>query len=376
VAVRFHLLLALIALSPGCKVLDQPKRVDGLEQRVDELADAVSKLVGEPVAQRPKPKAKADHGEDGEEEADAETSAKGRKARRTKTDARAGRDKGAKASDRDGKASDRDGKASDRDAKARDRDAKSDDEDAPAKDRHADAEDAPAPDAPPPAAHGPGAHWAYTGAEGPSHWGELDEQYATCGEGHEQSPIDILPKRRDDEDESVFFIYKPTAAKVTDTGHTLQVDLQPGSYAIIDGARYDLVQLHVHTPSEHTIAGEPYAMEVHLVHQSKAGKLAVVGVLFADGAPSAALAPVWKQLPKAGGASALKKPFDPAALLPADSGMYRYAGSLTTPPCSEGVKWIVLRRTATDAAARIGGFQARFGANARPTQSLGERELE
>ena len=243
-------------------------------------------------------------------------------------------------------------------------------------DRHADDEEAPAPDAPPPAAHGPGAHWAYTGAEGPSHWGELDEQYATCGEGHEQSPIDILPKRRDAEDESVFFIYKPTAAKVTDTGHTLQVDLQPGSYAIIDGARYELVQLHVHTPSEHTIAGEPYAMEVHLVHQSKAGKLAVVGVLFADGAPSAALAPVWKQLPKAGGASALKKPFDPTALLPADSGMYRYAGSLTTPPCSEGVKWIVLRRTATDAAARIGAFQARFGATARPTQSLGEREVD
>ena len=245
------------------------------------------------------------------------------------------------------------------------------DRDEPAAAEHAD-RDRPEPAA----AHGAGPHWTYTGADGPSQWADLDEQYARCGDGHEQSPIDIVPHRRGDAEESVFFMYRPTRGKVTDNGHTLQVDLEPGSYAVVDGARYDLVQFHVHTPSEHTIAGEPFAMEVHLVHKSKAGKLAVVGVLFADGAPSPALAPVWKQAPKAEGSAALKKPFDPGVLLPRDTGAYRYAGSLTTPPCSEGVKWIVLRRTATDDDKRIAWFRDRFGANARPTQALGEREVE
>ncbi|MBL8627922.1 MAG: carbonic anhydrase family protein [Myxococcales bacterium] len=358
--------MALIALAPGCKVFDQPKRVDGLEQRVDELADAVSKLVGEPVAQRPKPKAKAHDDEADGEDADADP--KARKARRPKTEARAGRDRG----DRTAKADAAERRPAS--AKASHDEPAEEPADTPA-DADPPEDDADEP-APPPADHGPGPHWAYTGAEGPSHWGELDEQYAACGDGHEQSPIDILPKRRAAQDESVFFVYKPTPGKVTDNGHTLQVDLQPGSYAVVDGARYELVQFHFHTPSEHTIAGEPYAMEVHLVHKNKAGKLAVVGVLFADGAPSAALAPVWKQLPKAGGSGALKKPFDPSALLPSETGAYRYAGSLTTPPCSEGVKWIVLRRTGTDAEKRIAAFRARFGANARPTQSMGERELQ
>ncbi len=368
---RHLLLTALIALAPGCKVFDQPKRVDGLEQRVDELADAVSKLVGEPVAQRQKPKAKA-HDEEGDGEA-ADADPKARKARRPKSEARAGRDRG----DRTAKAEpDQHRQAS---AKASHDDDPADEPADPPADDHAAADDDHADAAeptPPPAAHGAAPHWAYAGAQGPSHWGELDEQFAACGDGHEQSPIDILPKRRAAQDESVFFVYKPTAGKVTDNGHTVQVDLQPGSYAVVDGARYELVQFHFHTPSEHTIAGEAYAMELHLVHKNKAGKLAVVGVLIADGAPSSALAPVWKQLPKAGGSGALKKPFDPSALLPSDTGAYRYAGSLTTPPCSEGVKWIVLRRTATDADKRIAAFRARFGANARPTQSLGERELQ
>ena len=174
-----------------------------------------------------------------------------------------------------------------------------------------------------PAAAAHDVHWAYTGAEGPKRWGDLDATYEKCEVGVEQSPIDILPRPRGDAAESVFFVYKPTDGKVVDNGHTLQVDLAPGSYAIVDGGRFDLVQFHVHTPSEHTIAGEPYPMEVHLVHKDKAGKLAVVGVMFADGAPSAAMAAVWKQTPKAGATAKLKKKFDPAALLPADTSAYR-----------------------------------------------------
>jgi carbonic anhydrase len=363
-------MLALVPVAAmGCKVFDQPKRVDGLESRVDELADAVTKLVGEPVGQRPKPK-KAKPGHDGEGEGEGEHSA----------------DKGAsKSNRRQARARARKGGDTPKQRDAHDEAAarRSDDEEAGADDH----EDKPAPrddhddhdeddDAPPAAKPHGDVHWSYAGAQGPKRWGELDDAFATCATGREQSPIDLPARRRGETEESVFFVYRPTGGKVVDNGHTLQVDLEPGSYAVVDGARYDLVQFHVHTPSEHQVDGEAYAMEVHLVHKNKSGRLAVVGVLFEAGAASPAMAAVWKQAPKKPGVAPLKKKFDPATLLPDDTAADRYAGSLTTPPCSEGVRWIVLRRPRTDAEAKIAAFRARFGANARPTQPLGERTVE
>jgi len=226
---------------------------------------------------------------------------------------------------------------------------------------------------PPPAqAHGP-VPWSYRGERGPDAWGGLDPSFGKCASGEAQSPIDILPQRARPPD--VVFVYQATAGAVVDNGHTLQVDLERGSYAVVDGERFELVQFHVHTPSEHTIAGDVFPLEVHLVHQSQAGALAVVGVLFAEGEPSTALAPVWKSAPRSTGQRRLKSKFDPSTILPREQGAYRYDGSLTTPPCSEGVRWIVMRRTRTEDPTRIAGLRDRFGSNARPIQELGAREL-
>ena len=218
-------------------------------------------------------------------------------------------------------------------------------------------------------------HWTYEGEAGPTAWSQLDPAFAQCASGRQQSPIDIVP-HAPGADPPVLFVYKPTGGEVVDNGHTLQINLAPGSFAMVDDHRYDLVQFHIHTPSEHTIAHEALPMEVHLVHKDKAGKLAVVGVIFAAGEASTALAPMWKAAPPKVGSAKLKLLFDPNTLLPLDRSAYRYDGSLTTPPCSEGVEWIVLRRIRTETPARIASFHKRFGGNARPIQELGARVVE
>lgn len=218
-------------------------------------------------------------------------------------------------------------------------------------------------------------HWTYEGEVGPAAWSQLDPAFAQCASGEQQSPIDIVPHAPSAEP-PVVFVYKATDGEVVDNGHTLQVNLASGSFAMVDDHRYELVQFHIHTPSEHTIASESLPMEVHLVHKDQAGKLAVVGVIFAAGEPSTALAPMWKVAPRKTGSAKLKRRFDPSALLPVDRSAYRYDGSLTTPPCSEGVEWIVLRRTRTETPERIASFQKRFGGNARPIQQIGARVVE
>ncbi|HVV86641.1 MAG TPA: carbonic anhydrase family protein [Kofleriaceae bacterium] len=372
---RRHLVL-LLALA-GCKYVDGPKKVAELEKRVDELSDAVSELTGKPVGQRPKAK------DDGDGAADAKKGGKDRK--KAGKDARAGKKDDAG----DGDAKDaRDAKDSndskdDSDAKSA-RGSKDDgdtrlakaDGDARSGSEHAGdrAADAHAEPDPPPPAPAPDVHWSYQGADGPAKWGSLDPAFATCRTGEAQSPIDILPRRS--QAPEVIFVYHPATATAVDTGHGLEVDLGPGSFVVVDGTRYDLVQLLVHTPGEHTVAGDGFPMELQLVHKSKRGALAIVALELTEGAPSAALAPLWKALPKGKAPSKLARPFDPTALLPKDTAAYRYDGSLTTPPCTEGVIWYVLRRQATEDPARIDAIAKRFGANARPVQDLGERELQ
>lgn len=339
---RAPLLLLLIA---GCQYVDQPKKVTALEHRLDAIAARVGELDG-----------KAEDGDghgDGDGHDDDDAHAAGKKA---------------------GKAN-KPGKAkADKTSRPRSKHADPPHEDAHGAEAAAAAHDAPA-HAAPSAASGSHAapHWSYQGDTGPAAWGNLDPSFATCASGEAQSPIDILPQRA--RPPEVFFVYQPTPGAVVDNGHTLQVDLERGSYAVVDGERFDLVQFHVHTPSEHTIAGDVYPLEVHLVHKNAAGALAVVGVLFAEGEASPALAPVWKAAPRGAGKNKLKKKLDPGALLPREQGAYRYDGSLTTPPCTEGVRWIVLRRTRTEDPARIAAVRDRFGGNARPVQELGAREL-
>jgi carbonic anhydrase len=228
--------------------------------------------------------------------------------------------------------------------------------------------------APPPV---PGAlpHWDYEGKSGPPTWGTLDPAWRTCVVGKAQSPIDIEP--RPGSAGPITFHYKPTVATPFDNGHTLEVDLAPGSTIEIDGTAYQLLQFHFHMPSEHTIAGEHYPLEVHLVHQDGDGKLAVIGVLYDSGAESRALGAVWSRWPKApGGQDRTRKTFDPSDLLPETRTVYRYSGSLTTPPCSEGVLWNVMRRTMTDSKAHFDAFARHYPHNARPLQPRNDRKVE
>lgn len=217
--------------------------------------------------------------------------------------------------------------------------------------------------------------WSYQGKNGPPAWGALDPTWKTCAEGRAQSPVEIEPRRG--AARPIEFDYKPVAGTLVDDGHMLKVNFAAGSTIRIDGATYQLVQLHVHAPSEHTVAGEHLPLEVQLVHQDADGHLAIVAVLYDGGAASAPLGEIWARWSrKTGGEDKLKKPFDPKGLLPDTRTVYRYTGSLTFPPCAEGVIWNVMRRTLTDSKAHIDSFTKRYPHNIRPLQPLNERKIE
>lgn len=225
------------------------------------------------------------------------------------------------------------------------------------------------------AVHGP-AHWEYKGPTGPTHWSEVDEKFGTCSLGRTQSPIDLrsadahpaaLPE--------IEFNYQPSALKLIDNGHTVQVNYAPGSSITVAGKRYELLQFHFHKPSEERLNGKPYALVAHLVHKSAEGELAVVGVLMEAGQKRPVLHAVLDNLPAKKGAEVAVPgvAIDIGALLPENHGYYTFAGSLTTPPCSEGVTWYVMKTPVQVAAADIARFGHVYSMNARPVQSLNGR---
>jgi carbonic anhydrase len=223
------------------------------------------------------------------------------------------------------------------------------------------------------------AHWSYAGAEGPEHWGDLSPDYAACKAGRMQSPINIaagatgLSAAASGND----YTYQAAPLSILHNGHTVQLNYAPGSSMSVQGEKYDLLQFHFHAPSEHTVDGKPYPMEAHFVHKDSHGGLAVVGVLIEEGAANAALAEAWTHLP------AHETPeqmiadvsVNASAVLPADGRYHHYKGSLTTPPCSEGVRWFVLAEPISMSAAQIKKFEDAAGPNARPVQPLNARLL-
>ncbi len=226
-------------------------------------------------------------------------------------------------------------------------------------------------DAPPPA-H---AHWSYEGATGPSHWGSLSPEFALCANGKSQSPIDISSPDSVDLPNLVFH-YAPTPVEIVNNGHTVQVNYAPGSYMELDGVRYDLAQFHFHAPSEHTIAGKHAQAEMHLVHKSAAGALAVVGVLIEEGPANSRFDPVWHNLPgKPGAAQRFDVKVNVADLLPADARTFRYSGSLTTPPGTEGVHWNMMVESVRLSKEQIAAFTRVYRGNNRPTQPLHGRKV-
>jgi carbonic anhydrase len=216
------------------------------------------------------------------------------------------------------------------------------------------------------AAHaGDHAHWSYKGESGPSHWGE------TCKTGHEQSPIDIRGAKKSGELPAIGFGYAAGAAEVVNNGHTIQVNLPEGGKVQLASGEYKLLQFHFHTPSEEKIKGQAYPLVAHLVHKNDAGELAVVAVLFREGKENAALGKVFAAMPKEEGAKApLDGGFDAAALLPKTQAYWAFKGSLTTPPCSEGVKWQVLQTPVEVSKAQLAAFRKLYPMNARPVQPL------
>jgi len=223
--------------------------------------------------------------------------------------------------------------------------------------------------------HGGQPHWSYAGESGPSHWGSLAPEYALCATGHSQSPINLTnPVEKDLP--NIDFHYQPTPVEIVNNGHTIQVNCAPGSFMIIDGVRYDLVQFHFHSPSEHEIAGKRSEAELHLVHKSEAGALAVVGVMIEMGAYNPHFDPVWKNLPTHDGpATKTNASINAIDLLPADQRTIRYEGSLTTPPGTEGVKWNLMVEPITLSREQLSEFRHIFNGNNRPVQELNGRVI-
>jgi carbonic anhydrase len=225
-----------------------------------------------------------------------------------------------------------------------------------------------------PAQDRPEHSWDYGDVLGPSHWGELQPNFATCKNGHHQSPIDIRnPKKT--VLPPIHFEYKPSPLHIIDNGHTVMVNYSPGSFISVGDKRYTLKQFHFHRPSEEEINGKAFDMTVHLVHADDDGNLAVVAVLLHEGEDGPLMHELWNHLPKE---KDKEESFDSvqinlSQILPPDRGYYTFTGSLTTPPCREGVRWFVLKHPATISAEEIERFSQLYRDNARPTQPLYDR---
>lgn len=231
--------------------------------------------------------------------------------------------------------------------------------------------------APPPAPAAPVAppKWSYTGDTGPQKWGDLSSAFAACKVGQEQSPIDLSKATLSDVS-NIGFFYQPSKINVLNTGHVIEVPYEQGSYIVVDGKRYDLLQYHFHAPSEHSINGKLVDAEVHFVHKAADGTLAVVGVMYVQGPENASLKPIFDALPVAEGpAKALSATLNAKDLLPPSKTSYRYSGSLTTPPCTEGVKWHVMTQAMQLSSAQIKALADIFPVTNRPIQPINTRTL-
>ena len=225
---------------------------------------------------------------------------------------------------------------------------------------------------------GEDAHWSYVGSTGPAKWGTLEKEYGACALGKTQSPIDIrddVAKKADLP--AITFDYKASTLKIIDNGHTIQINYEPGSSIAVGGKQYSLVQFHFHKPSEEKLNGKSYDMVAHLVHRDQQGNLAVVAVLLAASGANPLIKTLWDNLPKVKETEAVVNTvkINVGDLLPASKAYYTFAGSLTTPPCSEGVTWFVLKSPASISPDEIARFAKSYPMNARPVQPLNGREV-
>ncbi len=220
-------------------------------------------------------------------------------------------------------------------------------------------------------------HWGYTGHNTPATWGTLSKKFRECGVGLNQSPINIthslqanLPPLNPD--------YSHSSKNIVDNGHTIQVNMEAGDTLTVDGIVFELKQFHFHSPSENHIDGKSFPLEAHFVHVDKNGDIAVIAVMFKEGAANPELEKIWTNMPnKEGDSKALKLKSIAKDLLPKDKHYYRFNGSLTTPPCTEGVRWFVLKQPMTISKEQIKKFHddTMHHNNNRPIQPLDARMI-
>ena len=225
-------------------------------------------------------------------------------------------------------------------------------------------------------AEGAHRHWEYKGKHGAAYWGALEPGFEACARGAAQSPIDIRNTVREALP-ALDFQYTAGAPTLVNNGHTVQVNMPAGSKLVVDGKAMELLQFHFHTPSEEAIGGKHAAMVAHFVHKAADGGLGVVAVLIQPGKTNAAWAPIFAHLPRVGEQLTVDGlMLDASTLLPAKKGYYSFAGSLTTPPCSEGVQWMVLKEPVKLGPQQIKAFRQLYNANARPLQPLNGRVVK
>jgi len=218
-------------------------------------------------------------------------------------------------------------------------------------------------------------HWEYEGEHGPETWGELTTDYAACSQGLAQSPIDLGSALAADLP-ALEIAYGANPVSIADNGHTVQATVTGGDNGItVDGTDFTLLQMHFHAPSEHTIDGQFAPAEVHFVHKSQAGELAVIGVMLVEGVDRHEAWATFTEAAGAGEGAAVDATLNWPALLPGDVTSLRYAGSLTTPPCTEGVRWMVMDTPVAVSVEQIEALAAAHEGNHRPVQSLNGRDV-
>jgi carbonic anhydrase len=227
------------------------------------------------------------------------------------------------------------------------------------------------------ARHADPSHWSYDGVTGAQNWGGLKPEYALCKSGTQQSPINIDQTYAQALDK-LGFNYQPSKLNIQNNGHTIQLNYDGGSFLEVGNDRYQLLQFHFHTPSEEAIGGKRYPMVAHLVHKNDAGQLAVVALLINQGSKDNPLFDqFWAKLPHEHNETRIFDDikYNVADLLPSKTSYWTFMGSLTTPPCSEGVRWLVLKQPLSISAKQIARFKHEFAMNARPLQSLFDRAV-
>jgi carbonic anhydrase len=221
--------------------------------------------------------------------------------------------------------------------------------------------------------------WTYQGERGSEHWAELDPQYLAC-RGEAQSPIDIRETQKSGLPRLRFEYRAAPIDYVINNGHTIRVDYAPGNgadYLIVGAQRFELTQFHFHHPSEESVRGRRSDMVVHLMHRSSDGEVAGVAILVRAGAANATVAKLWEHMPATEGRQRVPGlKIDPAKLLPRDLGYFSYSGSQTAPPCTEGVRWFVIKRPITLSPQQIAAFAALYPDDARPLQPLNGRRVQ